>query len=132
MQLSKFTDYAFRTLIYLGKNKEKLSVVDKMAVELEISEHHLKKVVNKLAKTDYIISLKGRNGGLKLGMDPKNINLGSVIKVTEENLNLVQCMSNSEVCPLLNDGCKLKCIISKSLDSFIDEMSKYTLQDILQ
>ena len=65
-------------------------------------------------------------------MDPKNINLGSVIKVTEENLNLVQCMSNSEVCPLLNDGCKLKCIISKSLDSFIDEMSKYTLQDILQ
>ena len=62
MQLSKFTDYAFRTLIYLGKNKEKLSVVDKMAVELEISEHHLKKVVNKLAKTDYIISLKGRNG----------------------------------------------------------------------
>ena len=132
MQLSKFTDYAFRTLIYLGKNKEKLSVVDKMAVELEISEHHLKKVVNKLAKTDYIISLKGRNGGLKLGMDPKNINLGSVIKVTEENLNLVQCMSNSEVCPLLNDGCKLKCIISKSLDSFIDEMSKYTLEDILQ
>ena len=131
MQLSKFTDYAFRALIYLANNQDSMVIIDKLAVELEISEHHLKKIINKLAKTDYVISVKGRNGGLKLGLDPKDINLGKVMLLTEENLNLVECMDNPKLCPLMTNGCKLKGIISKSLDSFIEEMSKYTLQDIL-
>lgn len=131
MQLSKFTDYAFRTLIYLANNRDKNSIVDELARELEISEHHLKKIVNKLAKTEYIISVKGRNGGLKLGLEPKDINLGKVLMFTEENLNLVECMDKPDTCPLMKNGCKLKGIISKSLNSFIEEMSKYTLEDIL-
>ena len=131
MQLSKFTDYAFRTLIYLARNRKNNCIVEELAEELSISEHHLKKVVNKLAKTNFIISTKGRNGGLKLGLDPKEINLGEVIKLTEENLNIVECMLDSSLCQLMNSGCKLKGIISNSLDAFIKEMGKYTLQDIL-
>ncbi|MGG7177894.1 RrF2 family transcriptional regulator [Clostridium paraputrificum] len=131
MQLSKFTDYAFRTLIYLGNNRDKNSIVDDLAKELEISEHHLKKIVNKLAKTEYIVSVKGRNGGIKLGLDPKDINLGKILILTEENMNLVECMDKPEVCPLMREGCRLKGIISKSLNAFVGEMSKYTLEDIL-
>lgn len=131
MQLSKFTDYAFRMLIYLAKNEERISVIDEMSDGLNISKHHLKKIVNKLAKTEYIISLKGRNGGLRLGVEPKEINLGNVLVLTEENLNLVSCMGNSDMCPLIKDDCKLKVVISKSLNTFIKEMSKYTLEDIL-
>lgn len=131
MQLSKFSDYAFRTLIYLAKNREDLCTVDQLAKELEISEHHLKKVVNKLAKTDYIISLKGRNGGLKLGLEPKDINLGLVLRFTEENLNLVECMDDHNLCPLMKNGCKLKGVIAKSLNNFIDEVGQYTLEDVL-
>lgn len=131
MQLSKFTDYAFRSLIYLAKNSNENCTVDKLAENLDISSHHLKKVINKLAKTEYIISLKGRNGGLKLGVDPKEINLGKVLLLTEENLNLVECMNESGKCPLISDECKLKVIISKSLNSFINEMFQYTLVDIL-
>lgn len=131
MQLSKFTDYAFRALIYLAKNSEENLTVDILAKDLEISSHHLKKVINKLAKTEYIISLKGRNGGLKLGLDPQEINLGKVLLLTEENLNIVECMSLSGTCPLVSEECKLKGIISKSLDGFVNEMSKYTLKDII-
>ena len=131
MQLSKFTYYAFRALIYLAKNSDEVATVDILADKLEISSHHLKKVINKLAKTDYIISLKGRNGGLKLGLDPSKINLGKVLLLTEENLSIVECMNESGTCPLINDRCKLKGIISNALSRFIDEMSKYTLQDII-
>ena len=59
MQLSKFTDYAFRSLIYLAKNTDENATVDKLAENLDISIHHLKKVINKLAKTEYIVSIKG-------------------------------------------------------------------------
>lgn len=66
MQLSKFTDYAFRALIYLANNRDKLCTVEELAQELNASEHHIKKVIHKLAKTEYIISSKGRGGGLQL------------------------------------------------------------------
>lgn len=131
MQLSKFTDYAFRALIYLAKNSEENLTVDILAEKLEISSHHLKKIINKLAKTEYIISSKGRKGGLKLGLDPEEINLGKILLLTEENLNIVECMGVLGTCPLVSEECKLKGIISKSLDEFVNEISKYTLKDII-
>ena len=131
MQLSKFTDYAFRALIYLAKNPQDNGTVDKLADELNISTHHLKKVINKLAKTEYIITTKGRNGGLKLGLPPEEINLGKVLLLTEENLSLVECMNETGTCPLISEECKLKGIICRSLNGFINEMSNYTLRDII-
>ena len=108
MQISKFTDYAFRALIYLARNRAENTTIDKLAEHLEVSEHHMKKVIHKLAKTEYIISTKGRNGGLKLGVEPIEINLGKVLISTEENLNLVECMNNPKLCPLMTSGCSLK------------------------
>ena len=31
MQISKFTDYAFRSLIYLARNQDEIATVDKLA-----------------------------------------------------------------------------------------------------
>lgn len=131
MRLSKFTDYSFRALIYLADKKDSLATVEELANALDISEHHLKKIIHKLAKTNYVISIKGRGGGLKLGMEPKDINLGEILKITEDNLNIVECFNNPENCPLMTVGCKLKYIISNSLEKFIKEFSKYSLEDIL-
>lgn len=131
MQLSKFTDYAFRALIYLANNRDKLSTVEELAVELNASEHHIKKVIHKLAKTDYIISSKGRGGGLQLGLEPEEINLGEVLKFTEDNLNIVECFNKPESCPFMSSGCKLKAISSGALNNFINEFSRYSLKDIL-
>ena len=66
MYLSKFTDYSFRSLLYLANHRDKICTVEELSKELDISEHHLKKIIHKLAKTDYVISMKGRSGGLKL------------------------------------------------------------------
>lgn len=131
MYLSKFTDYSFRALVYLAENREKLCTVEELAKKLEISEHHLKKIIHKLAKTDLIISMKGRTGGLKLGLDPRDINLGEVIKITEDNLNIAQCFNKKDCCPNIGSQCKVKGIMKDSLDAFLNEFSRYTLQDVL-
>lgn len=132
MQLSKFTDYAFRSLIYLAENQNTLCTVDEIARNLNISEHHLKKIIHKLAKTDYVISIKGRNGGLKLGTSPSLINLGEVLKLTEDNMNMVECFTDNNVCYYCVDNqCKLRTIISSSLEKFYEEFSKHTLADVL-
>mgnify|MGYP003106020005 FL=1 len=131
MNISKFSDYAFRILIYLAKNQEKLCTVEELASNLEISEHHLKKIVHKLAKTEYIISIKGRNGGLKLGMDPNEINLGKILIITEDNLNMSACFSSARHECARDSTCKFKHILGDALTSFINEISKHTLQELL-
>lgn len=131
MQLSKFTDYTFRVLIYMGTHPDELCTVEKLAKELEVSEHHLKKVIYKLAKTEYVRSMKGRTGGVKLAVPPEDINLGEVIKISEENLTIVSCLNTDCICGFLTKECKLKGIIRQSLDRFIEEFSRYTLKDIL-
>ena len=131
MYLSKFTDYSFRALIYLAVNREKLCTVEELANNLDISEHHLKKIVHKLAKTDYIISIKGRSGGLKLGLEPEEINLGEVLKVTEDNLNIAECFNKENTCPFIKGGCKLKGIMNNSLKEFLKEFSQHTLADVI-
>ena len=94
-------------------------------------EFVIKKIIYKLAKNGYISSSKGRNGGIKLGMDSKNINLGKLLEITEDNLNIVECFSTDNNTCNLNDSCKLKPIINDALSSFITEFYKYTLYDIL-
>ncbi len=131
MYLSKFTDYSFRILMYLGNNPDKLSTVDELSSILDLSTHHVKKIVYKLSKNNYISSLKGRNGGIKLGMDPKDINLGKLLEITEDNLDILECFSIENNTCSLNNCCKLKPIINDALESFKLELSKYTLADIL-
>lgn len=131
MYLSKFTDYSFRILMYLGNNPDKLSTVDELSSILDLSTHHVKKIVYKLSKNNYILSLKGRNGGIKLGMDPKDINLGKLLEITEDNLDILECFSIENNTCSLNNCCKLKPIINDALESFKLELSKYTLDDIL-
>ena len=131
MQLSKFSDYSFRALIYLAKAQDRLCTVDELAKELQASEHHMKKVIHHLGKTDYIIAFKGRTGGLRLGLEPCRINLGDLLRLTEETENLVECFKKPESCPLSGAGCRLKHISSDALNQFINEFSKYTLADLL-
>ena len=131
MYLSKFTDYSFRILMYLGNNPDKLSTVDELSSILDLSTHHVKKIVYKLSKNNYISSLKGRNGGIKLGMDPKDINLAKLLEITEDNLDILECFSIENNTCSLNNCCKLKPIINDALESFKLELSKYTLDDIL-
>ncbi|MGL5765924.1 MAG: RrF2 family transcriptional regulator [Sarcina sp.] len=131
MYLSKFTDYSFRALIYLANNTDRLCTVEELSSTLGISEHHLKKIIQKLAKTDFVVSLKGRSGGLKLGLEPNQIVLSDVLKITEENLNIAGCFSSRDKCPMQNKGCRLKTIMNGALGAFINEFSNYTLADIL-
>ena len=131
MYLSKFTDYSFRILMYMGNNPDKLSTVDELSSILGLSTHHVKKIVYKLSTNNYILSLKGRNGGIKLGMDPKDINLGKLLEITEDNLDILECFSIENNTCSLNNCCKLKPIINDALESFKLELSKYTLDDIL-
>ena len=131
MYLSKFTDYSFRILIYLGNNPNKLFTVDELSNTLNLSTHHIKKIIYKLAKNGYISSSKGRNGGAKLIMNPKDINLEALLEIAKDNLNIVEYFSSDSISCNLNGECKLKPVLNDALNSFKLKLSEYTLADII-
>lgn len=131
MYLSKFTDYSFRIMMYLGNHPNELYTVDELSSILNLSTHHIKKIIYTLSKNGYILSTKGRNGGVKMVKNPKDINLGTLLQITEDNLNILECFSPENNTCNINNNCKLKPIINDALNSFKQKLSEYTLEDIL-
>src|SRR3546814_5564819 len=96
MKLTLFTDYSIRVLLHLAARPERLCSIAEVAQAYRISQNHLMKVVNDLARSGYIDSVRGRGGGIRLGKPPADINIGALVRHTEEGFNLVDCGNRSE------------------------------------
>lgn len=127
MQLTRHTDYALRTLIYLGTYNDRLCSITEIADAHQISRNHLMKVVNHLVQAGYLESFRGRGGGIRLQDSPEDIRLGEVIKSCEQNLRLVDCA----MCKIAGT-CRLPRIFHEALGSFFGVLDRYTLSDLIR
>ena len=131
MRLTLQTDYTLRVLMFLGVNRDRLSTIQEISDSYGISKNHLMKVVHQLSKLDYIDTVRGKNGGMRLKLDPKAINLGILVRKTEPDLEIVECFSTGAKCKL-KSCCSLTGIMSEALNAFLTTLEKYTLADLLK
>lgn len=130
MQLTMFTDYAFRILMYLGEKKAQ-ATISEIAKTFDISQNHLIKVAHRLGKQGFIHTIKGRGGGIQLALPPDQIRLSEVVRRNEPHMNLLECLDlETNTCPV-NGLCRLKHIIIESRKGFLDVLERYTLFDLL-
>jgi len=128
MRLTHHTDFSLRVLIFLAlQQDDKLVTTDEVAKHFSILKNHLTKVVHKLAKQGYIKAIRGKNGGICLAREASSINLGEVVQVMENNIEVVDCQK--PVCPLVH-YCELKNILNESQNAFYSVLEQYTLADI--
>ena len=128
MRLTKFTDYAMRVLIYAAMNDERLVTIDETADVNVISRGHVKKVVLSLTQLGYLRGKRGRSGGFTLGKPPEEINLGALIRATEPDFRLVECLAPDSQCRLLAH-CRLPPLMNRALAAFIAVFDEHTLAD---
>jgi Rrf2 family nitric oxide-sensitive transcriptional repressor len=131
MQLTKHTDYALRVLIYLAYKGDELATIREIAELYCISESHLMKIVHQLAKLGYVSTVRGKGGGLKLAREPERINVGEVIRDTEETLHIVECLADdySGACQLA-PACKLKSVLRDAHGAFFEHLGRFSLKDL--
>ena len=95
MHLTLWTDYALRTLIYVGAKDGRLSTIAEIAESFGVSRTHLMKVVNQLGQQGYIETVRGKGGGIRLGRKPAEIVVGALVRDTEEDLAVMGCLADS-------------------------------------
>ncbi|WP_371018228.1 Rrf2 family transcriptional regulator [Pseudalkalibacillus sp. JSM 102089] len=132
MRLTNYTDYSLRMLIYLGSMKEnKLASIQEIANAYQISKNHLMKVAHELGKNGYIETIRGRNGGLRLAHLPEDINVGKVVRSTEEDFNLVECFDKQNNSCVISPACRLKHVLHDALSAYFEVLDGYQLSDLI-
>ncbi|SNS80384.1 transcriptional regulator, BadM/Rrf2 family [Sphingomonas laterariae] len=125
MKLTRHTDYALRMLLYLAARPDRLCSIGEIAGAYRISQNHLMKVANELGRAGHIVTVRGRNGGLRLARPAGEINIGAVVRDTEEGFNLVDCTD----C-LIATACGLPGALNQATRAFIGVLDGYSLADI--
>lgn len=129
MQLTTFSDYALRVLMFTDAAGDRLVTIEEIARAYGISRTHLMKVVNALTRGGYLTAVRGRAGGLKLAKPPEEIRLGDVVRITEPDFALVECFASGHQC-VIGCCCRLPAILRRALSAFLAELDQHTLASI--
>ena len=126
MRLTRFSDYAVRVLLYLATHEDRLCSISEIARAYGISQNHLMKVVSDLAGPDYVQSVRGRGGGIRLARQASEINIGQLVRHTEGQVDLVGCGE----C-VLAPACGMTCVFKQAVETFFRTLDAYSLADIM-
>jgi Rrf2 family transcriptional regulator, nitric oxide-sensitive transcriptional repressor len=131
MRLTLHTDFALRVLIQVGVNEGKLTTIKEIAETFHISKAHLMKVVNDLGQKGYLDTVRGRNGGIRLMRKPGEINIGQVVRDTENQLGVIGCLEHEGYCPIQR-VCVLRGVLSDATEAFLAVLDAHTLADLIK
>lgn len=130
MRLTAFTDYGLRALMYLAVSSQRgapCASVQTLADALDVSPHHLAKVAQALSRHGFAETRRGRDGGLTLARDPRELRVGAVVRALEPS-DLAPCFEDAGACTITR-GCGLRGALARAQESFLAELDRVTLAD---
>lgn len=131
MQLDKFTDYALRVLMTLAVRAPDRVPTSAIAAGYGLSEHHLSKVATELVRCGFVVSERGRGGGLTLARDAKDINIGAVVRALRGDTPVAECFGGGSDCLIL-PTCGLRAPLAAAQEAFFATLDGYHLADVIR
>jgi len=132
MRLTLHTDHALRLLMLLAIEPGERHTIEEIAVRYGISRNHLMKIAQTLAQAGFIESQRGRGGGLVLGRAAGSINLGEVVRTTEDGFALVECLDQERNTCVIAPACGLRGPLEEALQAFLAVLDRYSLDDLVK
>ncbi|MFI5306135.1 MAG: Rrf2 family transcriptional regulator [Polyangiales bacterium] len=131
MQLTLFSDYSLRLLMYLGLKPGQVVPIVEVSDAFGVSRHYMLKVMNELVGLGYIEAVRGRNGGVQLLKRPSDIRLGKLLRQTEPSGGVLECLEDRDAdCPIV-PACRLRKVLAEAQGEFYRVIDGYTLSDLI-
>ena len=132
MRLTTRTNLAMRVLMYCAVNPGMTVRKQDIAMRCNASENHLAQVIHSLAQKGYILTHRGRGGGMELARPAAEIRVGAVMRAMEGALPVAECFAGADnTCPLVG-FCRLRCALADAVDAFYDRLDHVTLADLVK
>jgi len=136
MKLSTKGRYGSRAMLDLALQTNAANepiTLNSIAVRQEISEQYLEQIFSSLRKSGLVESVRGAQGGYRLGRDAEKITVGDIVRVLEGSLDPVDCISsdNTTKCERY-EMCVMKDVWKKVSDSINNTVDSFTLKDLMK
>lgn len=133
MRLTQWTDYTLRVLMYCAASdgRPQPVTITEVADSYGISRSHLTKIVQQLAASGLLETMRGRGGGMRLMRPASEINVGAVVRATETDFTLVECFDAETNQCRLSSHCRLQSVLGQAMHSFFAVLDGYSLADLL-
>ncbi|MCD0504338.1 Rrf2 family transcriptional regulator [Bordetella petrii] len=131
MQLTRYTDFGLRVMMYLtqGSERDTPATIPEIAERFEVSRHHLVKVVHFLAQQGWVATTRGKGGGLRLARAASSYRVGDLVRALEHQQALIDC---AEPPCALRGSCRLAGVLADSLQVFYEALNRHTLADLVK
>ncbi|MFA5852311.1 MAG: Rrf2 family transcriptional regulator [Spirochaetales bacterium] len=97
-QVPAKTQYAIRALVHLARSGGDSS--SRIAEAQLISPKYLEGILNQLKMAGIVVSGRGRSGGYHLAREASEIRMIDIVRATEGDVRLVECIDDKNVCTL--------------------------------
>jgi len=132
MKVKAYTDTLLRVLIHAALRAPERATVDEVAETYGISRHLLVKVVHKLGRNGYLETLRGVGGGFTLARPAVTIRLGDIVRLGEQDEDVIDCIDRNKRGCRLFPACRLKGVFAEAASAFFTVLDGYTLADLLK
>lgn len=131
MRLTKQSNYAVRALMYCASNRNNISRIRDIGNAYGVSEMFLFKILVPVARSGLLETIRGRNGGVRLGAPADEITIMDVLRVTEEDFDLTECVREKcSHCPL-GKSCVYEKALGEAMRAFAQVLDSYTIADLV-
>ncbi len=132
MKLTTRTRYGTRLLLDLAIHQDQGAVkMSEISIRMNVSVKYLEQLIRPLKKAKLVNSIRGPKGGHMLAKKSEKITLGDITRLFEGQTELVDCISNSEKCPI-SDECLVRPAWQRATQALYRELDAITIADLLE
>jgi Rrf2 family protein len=100
MLVTRETDYAVRTVLYLARNSDHIASASEIAHAMHIPRSFLAKILQRLVRSSILTSSRGPSGGFQLSLDPSEISLLAIMEAIQGPACINVCAVDSKRCKM--------------------------------
>jgi Rrf2 family protein len=100
MLVTRETDYAVRTVLYLAQERDRVASVTEVAQAMFIPKSFLAKILQRLVRNGIVQSIRGVKGGFRLAKKPNEITLLAIMEAIQGLAGINVCAVDSKKCRL--------------------------------